>query len=209
MNALKKLIAENYKNTFSYKSYRERIDALHLEGKVTGPVQDEHLLEYSKLNVHRMDRWDKHTKLSDETVSFFSSIVEPLDVLIISEGWCGDAAQIVPVVIKMMEKSKSIHAHIILRDDHLEIMDMFLTNGKSRSIPMFIIIDKQGQVLGKYGPRPEKSQILMDELKASCAGKDQIKEKLHLWYARDKHAEIEKEFMSVMKGALEHANRTL
>lgn len=206
MNALQKLIAENYKNTFSYKSYREKIDALHAEGKVTGPVQDEHLLEYSKLNVHRMDRWDKHTKLSEETISFFSSVTEPLNLLIISEGWCGDAAQIVPVVIKMIGHSNSIQAHIILRDEHLEIMDMFLTNGKSRSIPIFVIIDNHGQVLGKYGPRPEKSQALIDELKSSGADNDQIKEKLHLWYARDKHAEIEKEFVQAMKSALERSN---
>lgn len=207
MNALERLISENYKNTYSYKTYRELIDQLHTEGKVTGPIQDEHLLEYSKLNVHRMDRWDKHTKLDEKTIEFMKGINEPIDVLVISEGWCGDAAQIVPVVVKMLEHNTVFKIHILLRDENLEIMDMFLTNGRSRSIPIFVFISKEGNVLGKYGPRPKKSQELIDHLKEEGADSDKMKEKLHLWYARDKHVEIEREFTQALQIALQRTNQ--
>lgn len=207
MNALERLISENYKNTYSYKTYRELIDQLHAEGKVTGPIQDEHLLEYSKLNVHRMDRWDKHTKLDERTIEFIKGINEPIDVLVISEGWCGDAAQLVPVVVKMLELNSVFKIHILLRDENLEIMDMFLTNGKSRSIPIFAFINKEGKVLGKYGPRPKKSQELIDNLKEEGADSDKVKEKLHLWYARDKHVEIEREFTEALQIALERTSQ--
>lgn len=197
MNALQTLINKGFEGTMDYASYRKLIDTLHDEGKVTGPTQTPELLEYSKLNVHRMDRWDKHAVLSEATIEAISSIDRNLDILVITEGWCGDAAQIVPVGEKIAKVSDKIKTHYILRDENLEIMDMFLTNGKSRSIPIFVIIEN-GQVVGKFGPRPAPAQEVIDQLKAENAGMDTIKEKLHLWYARDKHKAIEEEFVAVL-----------
>ncbi|MFZ4785336.1 MAG: thioredoxin family protein [Flavobacteriales bacterium] len=198
MNALEKLIAANYEGTMSYAEYRELVDQLLEEGKSTGPNQTDALLEYSKMNVQRMNRWDKHTKLSDETVDFFKNIKHPLHVLIITEGWCGDGAQIVPVVIKIIEQNPLIQEHIILRDEHLEIMDMFLTDGKSRSVPMFIFIDENGKVVSKFGPRPKAAIEMMDQLRAEGMDAHDVKEKLHLWYARDKHQAIEHDIIEAL-----------
>jgi thiol-disulfide isomerase/thioredoxin len=204
MNALQTLINNGFEGTMDYAAYRKLIDTLHEAGKVTGPNQTPELLEYSKLNVHRMDRWDKHASFSDNTVQALQGLDKNLDILVITEGWCGDAAQIVPVIEKLSKLSNKIRTHYILRDENLEIMDMFLTNGKSRSIPIFVIIEN-GQVLGKFGPRPAPAQELIDQLKAENAGMDVIKEKLHLWYARDKHKAIEEEFVAVLTRLAETA----
>lgn len=198
MNALEKLIASNYEGAMTYPAYRELVDKLLAEGKSTGPNQTDDLLEYSKMNVQRMNRWDKHTKLSDETIEFIKNIKHPLHVLIITEGWCGDGAQIVPVVSKMIEQNPLLTEHIILRDENLEIMDMFLTNGTSRSIPMFIFIDETGQVVAKFGPRPQAAITMMAQLKAEGMDSHDIKEKLHLWYARDKHHAIEHDVVEAL-----------
>jgi hypothetical protein len=197
MNALQSLINNDFKGAMDYAFYRNLIDTLHEQGKVTGSTQTPELLEYSKLNVHRMDRWDKHATFSETTSATIKGLDRNLDILVITEGWCGDAAQIVPVVEKLAKLSDKIRTHYILRDDNLEIMDMFLTNGKSRSIPIFVIIEN-GQVIGKFGPRPAPAQELIDQLKAENAGMDTIKEKLHLWYARDKHKAIEEEFVALL-----------
>ena len=197
MNALQSLINNDFKGAMDYASYRSLIDTLHEQGKVTGPTQTPELLEYSKLNVHRMDRWDKHAAFSERTVETVKGLDRSLDILVITEGWCGDAAQIVPVIEKLSKLSDKIRTHYILRDENLEIMDMFLTNGKSRSIPIFVIIEN-GQVIGKFGPRPVPAQALIDQLKAENAGMDVVKEKLHLWYARDKHKALEEEFVEVL-----------
>jgi uncharacterized protein (DUF2126 family) len=97
--------------------------------------------------------------------------------------------------------NSSIQTKYILRDENLEIMDMFLT-GTGRSIPIFILIDEKGKVLGHYGPRPRKAQELISQLKADYADMDVIKEKLHLWYARDKHQELEMEFIQLLEQKL-------
>ncbi|MFY8139055.1 MAG: thioredoxin family protein [Flavobacteriales bacterium] len=201
MNALESMIASGFEGAMSYKEYREKIDRLHEEGKVTGPNQTEDLLVYSKLNVHRMDRWDKHTHLSDHTKEAVGKINKPFTFLVLTEGWCGDAAQIVPVIQQIANLNSSIQTKYILRDENLEIMDMFLT-GTGRSIPIFILIDENGKVVGHYGPRPHKAQELINQLKAENADMDVIKEKLHLWYARDKHHEVEMEFVQLLEQVL-------
>jgi hypothetical protein len=201
MNALESMIASGFEGAMSYKEYREKIDRLHEEGKVTGPNQTEDLLTYSKLNVHRMDRWDKHTHLSDHTKEVVGKIDKSVTFLVLTEGWCGDAAQIVPVIQQIANLNSSIQTKYIIRDENLEIMDMFLT-GTGRSIPIFILIDEKGKVLGHYGPRPRKAQELISQLKADYADMDVIKEKLHLWYARDKHQELEMEFIQLLEQKL-------
>lgn len=202
MNALEKLIASNYEGAYTYQQYRRLIDELHEQGKVTGPTQSDALLAYSKMNVQRMNRWDKHSKLSEDSKNAVKSIDEKMTWLVITEGWCGDAAQIVPVIEKMAEENPLIQTRFILRDENLEIMDMYLTNGKSRSIPIILLINSEGNVVGKFGPRPTAAQDLIDQLKEEGADGEVVKEKLHFWYARDKHAHIEMEFVSMLKEAL-------
>lgn len=194
MHPLESLVQNRFAGTMTYKEYRLLIADLHLQGKVTGPVQNEDLLAYSKLNVHRMERWDKHADIADKTKNAVHVIDKKIDILVITEGWCGDAAQIIPVVEKIIAENKNLRTHYILRDEHPEIMDMFLTNGKSRSIPIFVFMDEEGKVIGKYGPRPAMAQHLIDRWKSEGVDSQQLKEKLHLWYARDKHTEIEREF---------------
>ncbi len=197
MNVFESLIASGFEGTMSYREYRELIHSLQAENKVTGSVQSEELLAYSKLNDTRMDRWDKYTKLSDETIGAIKADKRKLDILVITEGWCGDSAQITPVIEQIINQNPNWKTHYILRDDNLDIMDMFLTNGKSRSVPMFILIEN-GEVVGKFGPRPNAAQMAMDDVKASGADAHEVKEKLHLWYARDKHQAIEKEFLQAL-----------
>lgn len=197
MNAFESLIASSFKDAMSYSEYRALIEKLHAENKVTGPVQNDELLAYSKMNVQRMNRWDKHTKLAESTIEAVKVDKRKIDILVITEGWCGDSAQISPVVEQIVSHNPNWATHYILRDDNLEIMDMFLTNGKSRSIPMFIFIEN-GTVVGKFGPRPVAAQVAMDEAKASGVDAHEVKEKLHLWYARDKHQAIEMEFLQAI-----------
>ena len=57
--------------------------------------------------------------------------------LIITEGWCGDAAQCIPTIEKIAAESKNIETHYVLRDENLDLIDEYLTNN-ARSIPKLI-----------------------------------------------------------------------
>ncbi|MEM1217327.1 MAG: thioredoxin family protein [Bacteroidota bacterium] len=200
----------------TYAGYRERVDQLLAEGKSTGPHQSDALTHYSELNVARMRRLDKTTKLQETTFTVVQSIDRPMIWLTLTEGWCGDAAQIVPVVEKIAAENELVEHRIILRDEHPEVMDMFLTNG-GRSIPKIIFLDANSlEVLGDWGPRPSEIQARVMEavgqLRNMESGEEkkayeyEVKKDVQLWYAKDKTRTIQAEFLNALEGALATAS---
>lgn len=192
---------EIIESAYSYKTYRAMLDELMSEGKTTGENHSEAMIHYTKMNIHRMKRLDKRTKINEDLVERLEQVERPMIWLVLTEAWCGDAAQIVPVIQKMADYSKSIEVKLILRDEHLEVMDQFLTNGKSRSIPKLICLDAETlDVLGDWGPRPQDAQILYDSLRNTdgLAYQD-VAEKLHKWYADDKTQSIQNEILPLVK----------
>lgn len=183
-------------NAYTYQEYRDMIDERMAQGKTTGDNHSEAMLHYTKMNVHRMERQDKRVKLIDEVKAALNGVDRKLIWLVLTEAWCGDAAQSLSAIQKMADYSDNIQARYILRDKHLDIMDEFLTNGKSRSIPKLICLDAQSlDVLGSWGPRPGNAQKLYDEWRSvdGIAYQD-VAEKLHKWYAKDGTKSMQAEF---------------
>jgi hypothetical protein len=50
---------EILQNAFTYKHYRNLIDSLLKENKTTGSNNSEDYINYTKMNVQRMERLDK------------------------------------------------------------------------------------------------------------------------------------------------------
>ena len=192
---------QDIENACTYSEYREMIDSLLESGKTTGENHSEAMLHYTKMNVHRMNRIDKRNKLNPELTDALYSVNRQMIWLVITEAWCGDAAQSVPVIQKMGDESKNIQVRFILRDENLEIMDQFLTNGRSRSIPKLVALDARTlDVLGTWGPRPDEAQKLYDELRSDEEISFQIlAERLHKWYADDRTLSIQNEFLPLIE----------
>lgn len=188
-------------NAYTYDEYRELVDNLLEKNKTTGENHSDSMLHYTKMNVHRMNRLDRRTELKEELVEKLEQLDRSLTWLILTEGWCGDAGQIIPVVQKMADQTKMIQTRFILRDEHLEIMDQFLTNGRARSIPKMICLDsKTLDLLGEWGPRPDEAQKLFEDLKDNDEYSSREKaEKLHKWYADDKTASVQDEFIALIE----------
>jgi hypothetical protein len=147
-----------------------------------------------------MKRLDKLTIISEETTAFLQNLTKDYIWLVISEGWCGDAAQILPIVNKMALVSDKIHFKIVLRDDNEELMNLFLTNG-SKSIPKLILIEKETmKVIGDFGPRPQAAIDLVKNYKEKFGIIDEtIKTDLQKWYLSDKGISVQKEIIDLMK----------
>lgn len=147
---MKKIIEESLERALSYTEYRNLVSTLLTEGKSTGPNQSEDLLNYSKLNDKRMKRLDKTIQLTEETISKIKDVKEPQTWLVLTEGWCGDAAQNIPVIHKIAAENPNINFKLVLRDENLELMDAFLTNG-GRSIPKLIALNEKKEVINTWG----------------------------------------------------------
>ena len=191
--------------SMTYTEYRDLINTLFAEDKTTGPIQSPAMLNYTKMNIARMRRLDKTTRLSPETLEKLEKIDHPQTWLVITEAWCGDAAQIVPVMNKMAEVQPNITLRFILRDENLEVMDAFLTNG-GRSIPKLIVTEgEDNEVMKSWGPRPNEVQEIVTLSKKELAAiEDAESRKIHTqaekynvqkWYAKDKTKQIQEEIL--------------
>ena len=195
---MKKIIANSLQKTISYTDYRALVRNLLAEGKATGPEQSEDLTNYSRLNDKRMKRLDKTIKISEEVMLAFQKLKQPQTWLVLTEGWCGDAAQNIPVLNKIAEATEQVDLKIVLRDEHLPLMDLFLTNG-GRSIPKLIALDKDNNVLDFWGPRPTIATKMVSDYKEKNGALDpQFKQDLQVWYNKDKGKSVQEDFVNLV-----------
>lgn len=181
------LVQKGILSGMDYTAYRDLVHHLAQNRQTTGPEQLESLINYTELNDRRMKRWDKTIKISEEAQKRIAKVKSKLVFLVLSESWCGDAAPGLPVMNKIAELNPNIEFKIVLRDENLDLMDQFLTNG-SRSIPKLIILDKEKQELvGEWGPRPSvATQMVEDYKKEHGVLTSEFKQDLQVWYNKDK-----------------------
>lgn len=197
---MEKTIGKALFNSHSYIEYRKIVTDLLRENKSTGGEQSEALTHYSGLNETRMNRLDKTINILPEVVSRLQALQEEYIWMVISEGWCGDAAQLLPVFDKMADQSNgNIELRIVFRDENEELMNHFLTN-KTKSIPKLIVLHKAtGGALGHWGPRPNGAVELIANYKKEHGVIDEtLKADLQLWYLHDKGFSAQSEVLDMM-----------
>ena len=196
---MKEIFKSALNNSYSYQDYRKIITDLLQEGKTTGTIQSEALVNYSRLNETRMHRLDKTIVIDLVIISKLKLIQSQYIWLVSAEGWCGDAAQILPILNKMSEVSDNIDLKVVFRDDNEALMNLFLTNG-NKSIPKLIILDKNSlDVIADWGPRPIGAVEIIENYKEKFGIiDDTIKSELQMWYLHDKGLSTQKEITELM-----------
>lgn len=195
------VVKESLDKSMSYEEYFELINHLVEVDGTTGPEQTEALVGYTKLNQRRMKRWNKTIKISEEIKNVFSNFNKKVTWLIITESWCGDAAHVVPVLNKLAELNENIDLRLVLRDENLELMDMFLTNG-GRAIAKLIMLDNEtGEVLNTFGPRPSEATKLVNQYKEKHGVlTPEFKEDLQVWYNKNKGQSVIEDMTNMICG---------
>lgn len=162
---------------------------------------DPKIKEYIHLNQHRMSRVEKTYTVSEALMQQAKNLPHKTYWLILTEHWCGDAAQTLPAFQKVAELSKGmIEMKLVYRDQNPELMDAYLT-GESRSIPKLIQLDAHYNVTGVWGPRPSEAQKLVKTLKANPATAATYSTELHKWYAQNKQQALASEITQLIQRA--------
>lgn len=152
--------------------------------------------QYLPQNWSRQSRLDRKLKLREDLQLAISTIHSPVNWLVITEHWCGDASQINPIINKVAEESNGkINLKFVYRDENEELIDAHLTDGRSRSIPILIELDEKYNLLDSYGPRPEEAQKLVKELLAEG---EAYSIPLHTWYAKDKQQSLQDDMIRLL-----------
>jgi hypothetical protein len=197
---MKNIIQQSLQKGIDYITYRQLITDLLKEGKSTGTTENPEYIQFSELNNSRMNRLDKTIKVLESHQNQLQNLSKKNTFLVISEGWCGDAAQILPALNKLVNSSENIDLKIVIRDENLELMDLFLTNG-NRAVPMLLIIDTESnELIAKWGPRPQIASKMVIDYKTLHGFIDaDFKIQLQNWYNADKGIEIQNEVMQLLQ----------
>lgn len=189
-------------NSHSYSEYRGHVSHLLEQGLSTGDTQSEDLTHYSTLNEVRMNRLDKTLSVPDEIKDRLSKLSKKHTLLVISEGWCGDAAQIVPVINKLAETSAVLNLRIVFRDQNIDLMDNFLSNG-ARAIPKLIVVEPETlTVRESWGARPHGAAELIRVAKEKYGViSAEVKADLQKWYLQDKGHSTMDEIVALLENA--------
>ncbi len=194
---MEQLIKNSVAKAISYTEYNLLFKQLVAERRTTGEASPEKI-NFTKLNFSRNKRLDKTIQLSEEQKKFFKDINEKQTWLVITESWCGDAAQSIPFFNKIVEISENIELKIVLRDENPELMDAYTTNG-SRSIPKLILLDKNLQVIHHWGPRSKAAtKVVNDYIEEHGEIDEQLKTELQVWYNKNKGEAILQEIQELM-----------
>lgn len=153
--------------------------------------------EYIQMNEHRSSRLDRTFNLSEDQKSIALNC-EPRTWLVITEHWCGDASQTVPVMAKIVEASNGkINFRLVFRDEVPDLMNAHLTNG-GMAVPKIIQLNDNFELLNDWGPRPEEAQNFVMQIKSNPETASNYIEELQKWYAKDKQQSTLNELLGLL-----------
>lgn len=186
-----------YSKGITREDYLEKIKKQLNE--LENSVDEKGYAKYYQMNLKRIDRLDKTFTLTDEQKEQLKQVSHDFRVIVITEGWCGDAAQVEPVMTKIFQEL-SVEVSYMFRDENPDLMDLYLTDG-ARSIPIFIGIDSEGNEIFRYGPRPQQGMELLEKHKQNPEDypADKFHADLQIWYNHDKGQSIYEEFIKLLK----------
>lgn len=160
----------------------------HWKKALLGGNYSENYLEFLRLNEVRFNRILKQFLPSGDFLASAYQVSIPTHWIIITEPWCGDAAQNLPILLKLIEAVPNATYTLELRD-HGTLIEQYLTNG-GKGIPKLIVRNERHEDLFTWGPRPEEAQALYLAKKEEGQGMGVLHEALHQWYAQDKGTHV-------------------
>ena len=187
---------------YTYESYLKEFEDWVKKGTTSSKNRSPALTEFTKLNWSRTQRIHKTIVINPELKKAVEKIQHQYSWIVLTEAWCGDSAQNLPVIAEIAKINPGkIKLFILLRDENRELMDKYLTKG-ARAIPKLIAVN---ETLSKeafiWGPRPTPAQEMLKNWKKNPAGKswDDFERDLHGWYAKDKSTTLQAEYLEIFK----------
>ena len=189
--------------TFTYQEFLEWSNQLSQAGQTSGPQQAEPMIGYTALNHKRMERIHKKVEINDVLKTAIDKLEQPQKWVLLTETWCGDSAQNLPVIGKAAEYAGGkIELTIALRDENLYLIEEYVPE-QGKGIPRLLVFDEDNQFLAQWGARPEPAQAFIDQWKADPdnVSKQSVQKEMQLWYNKDKHQTLQKELANIITKA--------
>ena len=131
-----------------FEVYRERVLAL---GELVSEMLAESIAKLAE---------------TDLDLSAFRALPNPVRVLVLSEDWCGDCTDNLPILDRIARETGKLDVRIVSRDANLDIIDQHLKYGKFRAIPLALFLTANGDAGGRFIERPESVTETRAKLRA-------------------------------------------
>ncbi|MBP7450371.1 MAG: thioredoxin family protein, partial [Flavobacteriales bacterium] len=190
-----------WEGSLDWETYMTGFERIVAERSTSGPDRSEAMVAYTKLNLSRSRRWMKQLTVLPELENGLP-LVAPQRWLVLTEYWCGDAAQCCPAMVELARRTPGLSLRFVFRDEHPALMDHHLTQG-GRSIPKLIALDElSGNERFTWGPRPAAAQELVDTYRTVPIEErdvEAMKEALHTWYFKDGCEAVQRELLALCR----------
>ena len=188
--------------SISYNDYLVLTENLVAQGKTTGDQENTEHINYTKLNLARMHRLNKTITLTDSLKTILQHVKSKFTFLVVTETWCGDAAQNLPVLNAIECACENIELKLVLRDENLELIDHYLTNG-GRAIPKLICIETSSlNELFTWGPRPKELLKITSNFNNNNVPVAERGEIIQRWYNQNKGVDLQHELQTLINDNL-------
>ena len=141
----------------------------------------------------------QRARLPEDVVADARQIPGGWHLVALSEDWCGDAVNTLPVIARLADEA-GWDMRVLGRDDNPDLMDTHLTNGRSRSIPVVIVYDEDFKEVGWWGPRPGEIQSWVMDEGLSMPSPERYKV-IRRWYAKDRGETTLSEILGILASA--------
>ncbi|MFK7845946.1 MAG: thioredoxin family protein [Rhodothermales bacterium] len=151
-------------------------------------------LFYAKYNAERAGRVVEAYQMDQKLEKLIDSVASEQHWMVLTEDWCVDSAYALPIISNAASRNRYINMRILLRDENLDIMDQYLTDG-GRSIPKLVVFGADGTELYQWGPRPQSLKQQREIWKADGVEGPMLSQKGAEWYDAGGWRDVETELI--------------
>jgi hypothetical protein len=181
---------EELKN-MNFKKYYDKAMAYEDYVSLLGENLKMHQVHCKRFEKDITEEEEKHIKA-----------IKPVNILVLTEPWCGDSLAVLPVVRKVAEINGSLFMKVLRRDENLDLMDQFLTRG-GRAVPLFFFLADDYSLIFKWGPRPQAAQDIFvahrQQLQEGTIEKMEVIKRIRNFYSKNRGKAILSELMLALK----------
>lgn len=169
--------------------------------RLAGGRNFQEFLAAAQKNVELWNAVYRTATVPEGAVERASRIPGRWHLVALSEDWCGDAVNTLPVVAKLVERVPNLTLTVFGRDANPDLMASHLT-GTARAIPVIIVLDELLVEHGWWGPRPRVLQEWFASVGVGLEKTERYK-RIRSWQARDRGRTTLDEILTLVEeGAL-------
>lgn len=121
-------------------------------------------------------------------------------LLAVAEDWCGDSANTIPYLVRLVEAVSNLEIRIVNSNDGRWVMEHHKTPDGRAATPTVVLLDERSGDLGCFVERPLQLRRWAEELKPKLSEDDYQKQKM-AWYRDDRGRETVREIVELLEAA--------